>query len=166
MHIRIIILRNYPALTDTLKILAVMVEFQADQDAATEGNGKFGTIYSQNYGTNILDPLPHDKSYFEAHLEFVKNYFAKVSNGKLAVKYTVLPVVITVSQQMRYYSTSSNNFTPLANFSQEVWAKADSIYPGFDFNDYNLFTIFHAGVGKEVSLSGSINDSRIFLQFI
>jgi M6 family metalloprotease-like protein len=148
------------AASDTLKILAVMVEFQADQDAATEGNGKFGTIYSQDYGTSILDPLPHDKSYFEDHLEFVKNYFEKVSNGKLAVKYNVLPVILTVSKAMRNYSTSNNDFTSLANFSKEVWAKADSAYPGFDFNDYNLFTIFHAGVGKEVSLSGSINDSK------
>jgi len=145
---------------DTLKILAVMVEFQTDQDAATEGNGKFGSIYSKDYGTKILDPLPHDKSYFGAHLEFVKNYFEKVSNGKLAVVYNVLPVVITVSKTMRNYATTSNDFTALANFSKEVWAKADSANPGFDFNDYNLFTIFHAGVGKEVSLSGSINDSR------
>ena len=66
-----------------------MGEFQADEDATTEGNGKFGTIYSKNYGNNILDPFPHDKGYFEDHLEFVKNYFAKVSNGKLVVKYTV-----------------------------------------------------------------------------
>jgi M6 family metalloprotease-like protein len=145
---------------DTVKILVAMVEFQADQDAATEGNGKFGTIYSQNYGTNILDPLPHDQNYFQSHLEFVKNYFAKVSNGKLVVIYNVLPVVITVSQQMENYSTSNSNFTPLANFCQEVWSKADSVYPGFNFNNYNLFTIFHAGVGQEVSLAGGINDSQ------
>jgi M6 family metalloprotease-like protein len=145
---------------DTLKILAVMVEFQTDQDAATVGKGKFGSIYSKDYGTSILDPLPHDKSYFGAHLEFVKNYFEKVSNGKLVVVYNVLPVVITVSKTMRNYATISNDFTSLANFSKEVWAKVDSVNPGFDFNDYNLFTIFHAGVGKEVSLSGSINDSR------
>jgi M6 family metalloprotease-like protein len=146
--------------SDTLKILAVMVEFQTDQDAATEGNGKFGTIYSKDYGTNIVDPLPHDQSYFGNHLEFVKNYFEKVSNGKLAVKYYVLPVVFTVSQRMRNYSTSGSDFTALADFSKEVWAKADSAYPDFDFNDYNLFTIFHAGVGKEVSLSGSVSDSK------
>ena len=59
---------------DTVKILAVMVSFQTDNDAATFGNGKFGTIYSQDNGNSILDPLPHDKPYFEAHLEFVKNY--------------------------------------------------------------------------------------------
>jgi M6 family metalloprotease-like protein len=148
------------ATSDTVKILAVMVEFQTSHDAAVEGNGKFGTIYSQNYGTNILDPLPHDQNYFRNHLEFVKNYFAKVSNGKVVITYNVLPVVITVPQQLENYSSTNGNFTPLANFCQKVWAIADSAYPGFDFNDYNLFTIFHAGVGQEVSLAGGINDSQ------
>jgi M6 family metalloprotease-like protein len=146
--------------SDTVKILAVMVEFQTSHDASVEGNGKFGSIYSQNYGTNILDPLPHDQNYFENHLEFVKNYFAKVSNGKVIVTYNVLPLVITVPGQMENYNTTSGSFAPLANFCRQVWAIADSEYPGFDFNDFNLFTIFHAGVGQEVSLAGGINDSQ------
>ena len=49
---------------DTLKILAVMVEFQQDADGTTSGNGKFGSIYTQNYGNSILDPLPHDQTLF------------------------------------------------------------------------------------------------------
>ncbi len=147
---------------DTLRILAVMVEFQKDQDAATDGNGKFGSIYTQDYGDSILDPLPHDRAYFEEHLEFAKNYFQKVSAGKLFVEFYVLPQVITVSQRMRNYSPqiNSDDFTPLADFSKEVWSKADSANPGFNFGKYNLFTIFHAGVGRDVSLPGSINDSR------
>ena len=147
---------------DTVKILAVMVEFQADKDAATDGNGKFGSIYSQDYGNTILDPLPHDRAYFEEHLEFAKNYFQQVSNGKLIISYYVLPNVVTVSQRMRNYSPqiNSNDFTTLADFSKEVWEKADSANPGFDFSNYNLFTIYHAGVGRDVSLPGSIADSR------
>ncbi|MEW6701754.1 MAG: hypothetical protein AB1298_03465, partial [Bacteroidota bacterium] len=54
--------------SDTLKILAVMVEFQKDDDPTTIGNGKFGSIYSKDYGDTILDPLPHDANYFSNHL--------------------------------------------------------------------------------------------------
>ncbi len=147
---------------DTLNILAVMVEFQTDKDAATVGNGKFGSIYSQNYGNTILDPLPHDINYFDAHLEFVKNYFEKVSNGRLFIKYTILPNVVTVSQTMRNYSPDpgSTDFSTLANFSKEVWSLADSMNPGFDFGNYQLFTIFHAGVGRDISLPGSLGTER------
>ncbi|MCW8804448.1 MAG: hypothetical protein OQK57_08630, partial [Ignavibacteriaceae bacterium] len=99
---------------DTLKILAIMVNFQEDADGTTSGNGKFGTIYSQNYGNDILDPLPHDKKYFELHLQFVKNYFSKVSKGNLNVEYTVLPDTFSVSDRMRNYSPDpgSDDFTP------------------------------------------------------
>ncbi|MCU0364341.1 MAG: hypothetical protein MUE93_01535, partial [Ignavibacteriaceae bacterium] len=139
-----------------------MVNFQEDADGTTSGNGKFGTIYSQNYGSNILDPLPHDKKYFESHLEFVKNYFDKVSKGKLNIEYTVLPDTFSVSDRMRNYSPDpgSDDFTNVADFSVEAWTKADQLYPGFSFNDYDVFLIFHAGVGRDISLPGSIGNER------
>ncbi len=147
---------------DTLKILAIMVNFQEDADGTTSGNGKFGTIYSQIYGSDILDPLPHDKKYFESHLQFVKNYFNKVSKGKLEIEYTVLPDTFSVSDRMRNYSPApgSEDFTPIANFSVEAWTKADQQYPGFSFSDYDVFLIFHAGVGRDISLPGSIGNER------
>jgi M6 family metalloprotease-like protein len=147
---------------DTLKILAIMVNFQEDADGTTSGNGKFGTIYTQNYGNEILDPLPHDKKYFESHLQFVKNYFAKVSKGNLNIEYAVLPDTFSVSDRMRNYSPApgSDDFTPIADFSVEAWTKADQLYPGFTFSDYDVFLIFHAGVGRDISLPGSIGNER------
>jgi hypothetical protein len=147
---------------DTLKILAVMVNFEEDRDAATFGNGKFGSIYSQNYGNDILDPLPHDRKYFENHLEFVKNYYNKVSKGNLIIEYTVLPDTFSVSQTMRNYSppAGSDDFTPLGNFSEEVWSLASDLFPDTRFSDYNLFLIFHAGVGRDITLPGSLGNER------
>lgn len=147
----------------TLKILAVMVEFQQDNDGNTYGNGKFGSIYSKAYGDTILDPLPHDKKYFENHLEFAKNYFAKVSGGKLNIEYTVLPQVITVSKIMREYSpppTNSTDLTNTGNLAQEVWQLTGSTFNEIDFSEYDLFTIFHAGVGKEFTPPGSLGGER------
>ena len=147
---------------DTLKILAVMVSFQADRDGTTSGNGKFESIYSQDYGNDIIDPVPHNKSYFESHLLFAKNYFAKVSKGNLTIEYSVLPDTFSVTQTMRNYSPApgDNDFTPLADFSQEAWTLADQNNPGFQFSNYDLFLIFHAGVGRDVSLPGSIGNER------
>ena len=155
-------IRSVIAGNGTLKILAVMVNFQQDKDEATFGNGKFGTIYTQDYGLSILDPLPHDKQYFNEHLQFARNYFDKVSNGKQKISYYVLPDTFSVSKTMRNYSprSDSNNFTALADFSKEVWTKAAQIYPDFDFKDYDIFLIFHAGVGRDITLPGSVGDER------
>lgn len=148
--------------SDTLKILAIMVSFQDDKDDATFGTGKFESIYTQNYGSTILDPLPHNKNYFESHLEFVKNYFSKVSNGELTVQYTVLGDTFSVSKTMRNYSPTPNStdFTPLGSFVKEAWTTAKQLNPSFDFTQYDVFLIFHAGVGRDISLPGSIGNER------
>ena len=140
--------------SDTLKILAVMVDFQEDKYDATIGTGKFGSHYSQVYGDTILDPLPHNDEYFADHLLFAKNYFKKVSGGKLNLNYKVLPEVITVSQTMREYvpGYQSKDLSPLGKFSEEVWKLADQKFSNVKFSDYDLFVIFHAGVSSGLDL--------------
>lgn len=146
---------------DTIKILAVMVEFQKDTDANTGGDGTFNSIYGKDYGDKIIDPLPHDINYFSNHLEFAKNYFAKVSNGKTNVVYQFLPQII-VSKTMRNYSPPINSidFTAMAEFMKEVWTLAGNQNPNFNFSDFNLFAIFHAGVGRDISLPGSLGNEK------
>lgn len=136
-----------------LKILAVMVEFQADKYDGTTGTGKFGSHYSKVYGDTILDPLPHNAEYFSDHLEFARNYFEKVSRGKVKIEYNVLPDVITVSKTMREYSPGYNSVdkTPVGNFVQEVWQLADQKFTNFNFSGYDLFIIFHAGISSSFS---------------
>jgi len=149
--------------TDTLKILAVMADFQEDIDDAKFGNGKFESIYSEEYGSEILDPLPHDKNYFENHLKFVQNYYAKVSDGKLNISFTILDEIVTVSQTMRNYTPpldDVNDHTPLGEYAEEVWELADQQYPNVDFSQYDLFFILHAGVGKDISLPTSLGNER------
>ena len=144
-----------------VKILAVMVDFQPDNFELTYGDGTFGSIYSEDYGNNIIDPLPHDKSYFEDHLQFAKNYYSKVSNNKVNVNYTVLPNIITVSKPMREYSpVGDESFKPLSDFSKEVWELVDTNYPNYDFSSFNTFLIFHAGAGKDISTSDLFGEAR------
>ena len=146
--------------SDTLRILAVMVEFQQDNDPTTFGNGKFGSIFSKEYGNSIIDPLPFNKNYFENHLKFAQNYYFKASNQNVNIKYDVLPEVITVSKTMRNYSpeVQSSDLSNVANLAQEVWQSADQL--NYDFSKYDLFAIFHAGVGRDISLPGSIGNER------
>lgn len=149
-------------ISDTLKILAVLADFQEDKDATTFGNGKFGSIYSKDYGQSILDPLPHDHEYFSNHLEFAKNYYSKVSKGRVVISYHILPGIITVSKTMRNYSPPNNtdDLSALAIFAKEVWQKADSLNPDSDFSVYDLYTIFHAGAGRDISLSASLGNDK------
>lgn len=145
----------------TIKILAVMVEFQLDKFDLTQGDGTFGSIYTKDYGNSIIDPLPHDVNYFSDHLTFAQNYFSKVSNNKVKIDFTILPNIITVSKVMRDYSPlKGESFKLLGDFASEVWNLADKNNSGFNFADYNLFVIFHAGVGKDISVSDLLGEPR------
>lgn len=137
---------------DTLKILCALVEFQEDRFDQTYGNGKFGTIYTKDYENEILDPLPHDVNYFSNHMKFAENYFRKTSKGKANILYGFLPGIITVSQPMRNYSPSQNSetFSELGNLAQEVWQLADQQFTEINYSEYDLFFIFHAGVGRDI----------------
>jgi len=102
-----------------------------------------------------LDAPPHDKTYFENHLLFLKNYFRKVSGGKLNIDYAVLDSVITLPHQMKYYSPpKSDSGNNLGLLFQDSWHAADSIYgSAFPFSEYQCFVIFHAGSGKDIDFT-------------
>jgi hypothetical protein len=150
---------NIIAPRDTVRILAIMVEFQTDADDQTTGNGKFQSISTA--ATDILiDPPPHDSLYFKNKIQFVENYFHKVSNGKLTVTGAVYGDSrrITLSKQMKSYSppTNTNDNSNLADLARESWQIADSLYPEIDFQKYDAFVIFHAGTGRDLDLVSSI----------
>jgi hypothetical protein len=148
-----------------LNIVAVMVEFQPDTNRFTSGNGTFdqGSIpYLENPGTNI-DALPHNRAYFESHLEFAKNYFERVSGQLLTIDYTVLPEIIRLDNEMAYYSPIGldPDNRPLGDLARDVWTKVEE-NGGFDATgldpETTAFIIFHAGIGRDIELTGTILD--------
>ncbi|MCP4975198.1 MAG: hypothetical protein GY931_03470, partial [Maribacter sp.] len=152
---------NSTQAVSSLNILAVMVEFQPDKFNLTIGDGTFGSLYTKDYGNDIIDPLPHNANYFSDHLEFTKNYFEKVSNGNLSIEYTVLPNIVTVSKVMRDYSPVDNDgFIGLGDLATEVWLQNETLNPNIDYVSYDVFLIFHAGAGKDISTSELLGESR------
>ncbi|MDZ7805514.1 MAG: hypothetical protein U5K71_00190 [Gracilimonas sp.] len=152
--------------TGTLNLVAIMVEFQPDNDRLTTGTGIFGSdgmeglpFLSRAEDVRI-EPLPHNQSYFEAHLEFAKNYFERTSDGQLTINYQVLPEIYRLPSNMSEYSPTGETFTyeKLALLVQDAWQQVEN---GPNFNDSGLdpentaFVIFHAGVGRDIELTGT-----------
>ena len=157
---------NLPGLTNPVKgklqIIAVMVEFEEDDNRFTTGNGTFnnsGMAFLNDPAIRI-DPLPHNQNYFEAHLEFAKNYFETVSNGVFEIEYTVVPEIVKLSGKMEKYSPTGRdlNFQPVAEMAAETWEKVNqqnliSSIPQSDIE--TAFVIFHAGAGRDIELVGT-----------
>ena len=136
----------------TLRVLAIMVQFQTDDDVLTSGNGQFDLTPTPQ---RIIDAPPRDSAYFTDHLLFAKNYFQKSSKGNLNISASVLGTVITLSKPMKQYAPLNSN-APLGGMIAEAWNLADSLNPSVPFDQYHLFVIFHAGSGKDIDLRGSL----------
>ena len=131
---------------DTLHILAIRVEFQPDNMPTTIGDGTFGTGFPDEM---FVDPLPHDRQYFEDHLLFVKNYYEEVSNHRLIVgRMDVFPAEPDGAYQLPKFMWQYNyNYTTevldqqLAELFQHAWLEADSagLFDSVDVDDYNAF---------------------------
>src|SRR5450631_2690351 len=75
---------------DTLEVFVMYVEFQDETDANDEpGTTGLGTFGSDKDFSYTLDPngskIRSSRYYLEKHFEFARNYFDKVSNGRLVI---------------------------------------------------------------------------------
>jgi M6 family metalloprotease-like protein len=140
--------KNIP---DSIKVLAIMVEFQDDDLSQTTGNGKFNSGYPD---TLLIDGTPHDRAYFEDQLTFVKNYFESQSGGRAVFpSLNVLDTVLTLHKPMWYYNPNNGDevlLERLLELYRDSWeqVKNDST---IDFKSYNTFVVYHAGSGQEFS---------------
>ncbi len=147
-------------------VVALRVEFQPDTTRFTTGDGTFASALFDTLRPN-LDPLPHDAAYFQAHLDFLEDYVATVSDGKTRITPHLIPEVVRLSQKMAVYSPtgvasdSDAELRKLAAFVEEAWRTA-SENVAFDASgldpEHTAFVLFHAGVGRDLELTGTTLD--------
>lgn len=141
------------AVPETLNVYAIRVQFKEDNQNQTTGNGRFDL--SNNYPDSVDAPA-HDSLYFVSKLEFLRNYYLKASKGKLIINYVLLPTVRNLGKEMQDYSPRRNeNLSRMGDLFYDAWRSADSVidFTGIDPNN-SAFMIFHAGVGRDVDLTG------------
>ncbi|MFI5143995.1 MAG: hypothetical protein ACHQJ4_00235, partial [Ignavibacteria bacterium] len=139
---------------ETLYVWAARIQFTQYSDPNVTGDGTFDL--SNNYPDSI-DAPPHDSTYFLNHLEFLKNYYYRVSKGKLVIVYRLLGNVHTLPAHLGDYSPRrGENNLRLGNLFYDAWRAVDctnGIFYLIDTTKKNAFVIFHSGVGKDVDLT-------------
>lgn len=146
--------RSFIVTADTVRVLAVMVQFQVDNDNRTTGNGQFDLSTPSSPG---LDSPPRNAQYFRDHLTFLENYYRKSSKGKLIVRTTLVDSVYTLASQMEQYSPRRNEGNQrVGQLARDTWVAVDNSGRVPDFSLYDCFIIFHAGAGRDIDLVGTI----------
>jgi M6 family metalloprotease-like protein len=149
---------------DTVKVLALRVDFQEDTSRLTTGNGKMDLagFLTPEHGL-YYDP-PHTRRYFERHLEGLRNYYWLNSMGTLYIDFRVMPNSILGAYQLPH---------PIMYYGDTMWKWPYNEYEGIEtglcrllydaiqiadrdpdvrFSDYDLLIIFHAGSSPQSDL--------------
>ncbi|MEJ2628484.1 MAG: hypothetical protein P8078_08005 [bacterium] len=131
---------------DTITILAFMVEFIQHDDSLTTGDGTFMLTVEDP----VVDPPPHNQTYFKNQLTALSSYYKSVSAGKLVLTGTVFPEILKLNNTMGYYNSeeSENGIDKgLVELFRDAIQAAD--VAGALFSHYDSYIIFHAGVGND-----------------
>ncbi|KAA3608441.1 MAG: T9SS C-terminal target domain-containing protein [Calditrichaeota bacterium] len=140
-----------------IKIAAIRVEFLIDDNDLTTGDGTF-LVDSVTTDPFAIDPAPHNRTYFKDQIIAAGNYFNSVSNGNVQISGDVFPKSMngaySLAREMSYYNpntTQSEIDKGIGNLFVDAITVADED-PDFNYSDYDLVVIFHAGVGRDIDL--------------
>jgi M6 family metalloprotease-like protein len=157
----------------TLKMCAIRVQFQLEDpdDDSTTGRGHFDFRSYEDFlaeEKHGIDPAPHNREYFEKHIEALHNYWNVVSNGNLSIDGTVFPLesdsVYTLDETMGYYGSQSPEFG-LGEFFYDALRLADQD-DDINWIEYDVFVIFHAGSDRQNDLGFPPTPHDFFTGFI
>lgn len=149
---------------DTVRILAMRAEFQVDEDEGTTGDGRFDLSEPES---PVIDPSPHDRTYFEHQLDALANYYQTISKGMLILEADVLPDVLTLPREMAGYNPAT---TEAAVDSGMVMLFRDAVRLAdaseAKFSNYDSYFVFHAGVGRDIDLGFDLTPNDIPSAFL
>jgi M6 family metalloprotease-like protein len=158
---------------DTMRILALRVDFLKDTPGSkSTGNGRFDLRRDAESRAQPIDPPPHDRKYFLAHLEALSRYYRVMSGGSLVLAWDVYPT----ENDSTYHLPDTRKYGPWiwSNSNPDVLlhaidlvgdalAIADSTDPSLDFTmtrgdslvpRYDSFILFHSGADFQGDLNG------------
>ena len=145
---------------DTYRVLAVRVSFPPEDpdNETTSGNGTFNLSTAESSDRIYpFDAPPHDRAYFEAHLQALSNYYRDISQGQLTIEYDVYPQDPTASYVLDTPLIEYGNGRTRREINERVTRlfrdgiRATDAADGttIDFSKYRAFAVFHAGLGGE-----------------
>lgn len=149
---------------DTLRVVLIRVSFQTDRDNALSTLATGGGFDLTPNGAQVVDPTPHDKGYFNSHMEALANYYRFQSCGRLEIVWTVLPA----EEDSSYKISDLADYGPgkggtwkqenLIRFFHECVSSADRAlaaegYP-VRFGDFDAIVVAHAGANLQSDING------------
>ncbi len=149
---------------DTISVVLVRVSFETDREGALSSISTGGDFDLTPNGTALIDPAPHNRDYFNSHMEALRNYYRFQSCGRLEIVWNVLPRDENASYKLSdladYGPGKSGSWTTTSLvrlFCDGVRAADRALaaqgYPE-RFGDYDAVILAHAGANLQSDING------------
>lgn len=140
---------------DTIHVLALRVDFLEDSagGGSTTLDGGFD-LRPADSAQVAVDPPPHDKAFFDAHLQAISRYYYKQSGGTMVLDWDIYPA----ENDSAYHLSDTADYGPwwMSGFDVDIldlaerlvrdsFALADTAAHPPDFRKYESFLLFHSG---------------------
>jgi M6 family metalloprotease-like protein len=166
-------LQGPAAPADTWNVVFIRVSFETDRSGSLTSMRTGGDFDLTPAGTSIIDPTPHNRAYFDSHMDAMARYWGFQSCGATEVNWDVLPAGENGSYKLTdladygpgkggYWTTES-----LVKFVHDAIAACDDSlqsdgYP-VRLSDYDAIVLAHAGANLQSDVLGnSPNDIPSF----
>jgi len=144
------LLRASAEVSGTWRVALIRIGFSADRRddlSSLNIDAGEGGFTLQPDTTRFIDPPPHDRDYFNAHMTCLRNYYQAQSCGKLDITWEIFPS----GENSCYKLSDLADFGPgsgmwttgqLVDF---VHASLDAADPEVDYSQFDAVVIAHAG---------------------
>lgn len=140
----------------TIKIAFIRVAFRSDRGGPlSSGDGRFD-LTGPDTTLAAIDRPPHNRAFYESHIEALRRYYDVQSYGRVAIQGDVWPR----DQDSAYLLNDMADYGPWA-FSQDIYPAARDLFRDalinadtlsqsafgdrIPWDDYDAFVIIHAG---------------------
>ncbi len=145
---------------DTVRVLGLRIEFDTDSlgTATSTPDGKFDMRDGKALGI-IIDPPPHNRSFFLSHFEALSRYWRQQSYGQLVIEYDIYPkgenAAYRLGDTKNYgpWTLGIQSFAEAQRFFRESVLAADAT-DSIPFGDFDVVSIFHAGADYQSDILG------------
>ena len=167
------LLRGAAAPPDSWRVAVVRVSFDTDRSGSLTSMRTGGDFDLTPDGTSVIDPTPHNKAYFNAHMEAMARFFEFQSCGAVSIDWEVLPA----GDGESYHLGDLADYGPgrggvwtdaaLVSFVHDAVVACDealaaSGYP-VRLSDFDAIVLAHAGANLQSDVLGnSPNDMPSF----
>jgi M6 family metalloprotease-like protein len=168
----------------TINILVLRFSFQEESpdDPNSTGNGLMNlsnplanpidsAAYFDTVG-HLVDPPPHNSTYFDAHMQALSRYWEFVSEGKITLSWDIFPpgddAAYQLPHPMSYYGKCPFDSVVfgLEQYFIDCIQLADTTSPEIVFSNYESVFLFHAGSDRQNDIGFPETCSDLFSGFI